>query len=191
MSNLPNDFYSNGDAKPFLSNGSKNPNRYNYYYLNPQEIEYIPAPATSDQKATGIMLAAMAFCAAVFWALSSFAAIVENRADYALPYKLAAWFYDYTIIVPLKSVVSVWYWLLLSDLTPWVTLNVCIAVIGAAAWCILVIMLFLIVIEYVANMFESYNNGRPYHGVAWFIYLLPAIFALSWYLLSSGYNLIF
>lgn len=133
---------------------------------------------------TAIVIAALGF--ALYWG----SGILENNAYYSFPYKPIALFYDYTLVVPAKSVPKVWHWLSHLNLTSWSALNTTISVIGVIAYTWISLALYYLWIETLASLLKGDDTASNY-GAAWGLFLFPAMFALIWFIISSLFGWLF
>lgn len=123
---------------------------------------------------------------AAYWV----AGILENNTYYSFPYKPVAWFYDYTLVVPVKSVPKVWHWLSHLNLTSWSALNTTISIVGVIAYTWLAIILYYLWIETLASLLKGDNTASNYEA-AWSLFLFPAMFALIWFIIASLFSWLF
>lgn len=141
------------------------------------------APATyqSSSDSNGILGSIGAIALVVFGGFW-LADVIENNANYSQPYKYIAMFYDYTVIVPIKSFPKVWYWL--AD-----TGNVLLTLGGIVAYGILVIVLYSAWVHLLAYIFKG-DSDRPDYGTAWSLFFFPALIGAIWWVGSWVVKLI-
>jgi len=104
-----------------------------------------------------------------------------NRSNYELPYKLIAWFYDYTIVVPYQSVYKVWYWLASLELTSTNGINLSITCVGTALYSYILFLLYRLGIDLVTAILQYRVTRISPRVAAWLLFLMPAL-ALIWYI---------
>lgn len=103
-----------------------------------------------------------------------------NRSNYEFPYKLIAWFYDYTIVVPYQSVYEVWYWLASLELTSTNGLNLTITCVGTALYGYILFLLYRLCMDIVTGILRYRVTRISPRVAAWLLFLMPAL-ALIWY----------
>lgn len=121
-----------------------------------------------------------------------------NNTSYPYPYKPIAIFYDYTLAVPYQSVDVVWYWLVSLE-WPWLTslelgsaesMSFLVACVGITIYACVLLILYRVWINMVAKIVQHFITNRPSIGIAWLIFILPALFAFIWYIVPVTWHFI-
>lgn len=161
-----------------------NPNSNDGYYGS--QDHYVGSSTESSFGSSTVLLILILF----FYneAMHSIAPFLVNRSSYEFPYKPIAWFYDYTLVVPYRSVYKVWYWLGRLELTSTDGINLFISCVGTAIYGYILLVLYRIGISTVAKMFRDPVTYRPSRAAAWLLFSMPAFFALIWFGVTSLIN---
>lgn len=131
-----------------------------------------PATYQSSSDSNGILGSIGAFALVIFGAFW-LVEVIENHANYGQPYKYIAMFYDYTVVVPIKSVPKVWHWLITTE-------NLFYLLGGIVAYTFLLVFLYSAWVSLVAYIFKG-DGESPNYGTAWSLFFLPAIFGFIWW----------
>ena len=161
-----------------------NPNSHNRYYNSPDH--HTDSFVGSSFAASTVLL--ILFLLFYNETMHLIAPFLVNRSSYEFPYQPIAWFYDYTIVVPYRSLYKVWYWLGRLELTSTDGINLFISCIGTAIYGYILFVLYRMGINTVAKMFRNPVTYRPSRVAAWLLFLMPAFFALIWFGVTSMIN---
>lgn len=160
--------------------------QYSPYEVVQQE-KAVPYASTPDERFAVYILLVIGGVLLAGWVfVTEVAPILINYSDYPLPYKYVAMFYNYSIVVPLRSVFNLWIWLLnsMASLTSYPGFNLIVGSAGAIIYGLTILFIYNLVLGVVALMFRPLNKGRPSHIAAWILFFMPAIIALVWYLIQ-------
>ena len=111
--------------------------------------------------------------------------ILGNFQQHPAPYRFVSAFYYLTIIVPLKTIPSVWQWFEFLNLTPWRNMNSVIRVVGIIGYTVILLSLYTAWVNLlgrIANKTFDIDDGV---SVAFGWFSAPAIFAFLWFIFSN------
>lgn len=171
-----------------------NPNPHNGYY---QSQDSYVGSSPQAPLLTKMVLYIVGY-GLLYEALKMISPYLANSANYSYPYKPIAMFYDYTIAVPFQSIDKVWYWLVSLE-WPWLislelgtseSVSFLVACVGIAIYTYVLVVLYRMWINTVAKIFRHPATNGPSRAAAWLIFILPALFALIWYIIPVTWHFI-
>lgn len=155
----------------------------NYYVLPPSEHQILQ----SKRLAVFVILAVAGFL--LYW----LGGVLGNYQQHPAPYRFVSGFYYLTIIVPLKTIPSVWHWFELLHLTPWVNMNRVIRIVGIIGYTVILLSVYTAWVNFLGKMAMKLDADNINEGIwmafSWFA--APAVLAFLWFIFSNIFGWLF
>lgn len=134
--------------------------------------------AESNRMSAAIILGLLGF--GLYWLGDFF----SRWSTFDFPYNFIAGFYNLLFVIPVKTFPSVWHWLSMLNITPWVNVNLVISVVGIIFYGFVVFALYSAVL----SVFRKKNfDGYEVFGVV----VIPALLGFFWFVIAGTLGWLF